>query len=192
MKRKPDDDAADASQFDSEATEREPDPRDGDENDTVTRLTAERDEWKDRTARALADQENARKRQLRELQDARQYAITNFAGDLIDAVDNMERALAGAGGDERKNDPVVLGVRMVYDLLMKALKKHGVEAVEALGKPFDPNLHNAIAEDETDTVAPGTITAEWQRGYRIGDRLLRPAMVRVACKKRGSNEQKSS
>jgi len=149
----------------------------------------ERDDWREKYARALADQENARKRHLRDLADARQYAITGFATDLLDAVDNMERALAGAGED-RKDDPVVRGVSLVSELLLKALKKHGVEAVEALGRPFDPNFHNAIAEDETSDAAPGTVTAELQRGYRIGDRLLRPAMVRVA--KARSGESRSS
>lgn len=164
----------------------DPDPDDeatdpGDEDTTGStdaELAKERDEWKEKYVRALADHENARRRHLRELQDARQYAIAGFAEDLLDAVDNMERAIAGAA--DRQDDPVVAGVRMVHELLSKVLKKHGVEPVDALGKPFDPNLHNAIAQDETSDCAAGTVTAELQRGYRIGDRLLRPSMVRVA------------
>lgn len=148
-------------------------------NDRIAALERERDDFKDRLARSLADAENARKRQQRELLDSRQYAISQFARDLLEAVDNMERALDGIPPDQ-KGSPIAAGVMMVADLMLKALKKHGVEPVEALGKSFDPNVHNAIAEDPTDEVAPGTITAEWQRGYRIGDRLLRPAMVRVA------------
>jgi molecular chaperone GrpE len=144
-----------------------------------TRLAAELAETRERYARALADHENARKRHQRELSDSRQYAITAFAGDLLEALDNMERAVAQAG-DERRDDPLLLGVRMVADQLQKALKKHGVEAVEALGKPFDPNFHNAVAEDAVEGAAPGTVTAELMKGYRIGDRLLRPAMVKVA------------
>jgi molecular chaperone GrpE len=153
---------------------------DGEESPALdASIARERDEWKDKYARALADQENARRRQLRELQEARQYAISGFAEDLLEAVDNMERAMAGAGHD-KADDPVLAGVKMVSDLMLKALKKHGVEAIDALGKPFDPNLHNAVAQDEESDAAPGTVTAVWQKGYRIGDRLLRPAMVRVA------------
>lgn len=159
---------------DDEAT----DPGDDGESTSEAGLAKERDEWKEKYVRALADHDNARRRHLRELQDARQYAISGFAEDLLDAVDNMERAIAGAG--EKSDDPVVAGIKLVNDLLLKVLKKHGVETVDAMGKPFDPNFHNAIAQDETDEVAPGTVTAEWQKGYRIGDRLLRPSMVRVA------------
>lgn len=160
----------------------------GDER--IAQLERERDDLKDRLARALADAENARKRQQRELADSRQYSIAQFARDLLESVDNMQRALDGIPADQ-KDSPYAAGFAMVADLLLKALKKHGVEAVDALGKPFDPNLHNAIAEDATDDVAPGTITAEWQRGYRIGDRLLRPAMVRVA-RSRGKQDASES
>lgn len=177
--RQGDSDSLDSEPLDDDDT----DPGDDVTNDAVgDELARERDEWKEKYVRALADHENARRRHLRELTDARLYAISGFAEDLLEAVDNMERAIAGA--EDRKDDPVVSGVRLVYDLLAKTLKKHGVEPVEALGKPFDPNFHNAIAQDEATDCPPNTVTAELQRGYRIGDRLLRPSMVRVA---RGAN-----
>ena len=136
-------------------------------------------EYRDRYQRTLAEQENARKRHQREMSDARQYAIADFARDLLEVVDNLSRAIDGIP-DDQTDDPLASGVRLVQDQLLKALKNHGVTEVEAIGAPFDPMFHNAVMEDERGDIAPGIVTEELVKGYQVRDRLLRAAMVKVS------------
>ncbi len=151
----------------------------GAKSDAVAALAREKEELLDQYQRALAETENLRKRHRREMADARQYAVAEFARELVDVVDNLERALTGVA-DDRKDDPLVAGVRLVQEQLAKALKNQGVTRIQAEGQPFDPMQHEAVQQEARDDVAPGTITRELMRGYKIGDRLLRAAMVMVA------------
>ncbi len=147
--------------------------------EATSELEAERDEWKERYQRALADAENARKRHQRETAETRQYAISELARELLGVIDNLERALDGVPED-RAGDPLVTGVRLVADQLQATLGNHGVVPIDALEQPFDPMLHEAIQQEERDDVPPGTVIEELMRGYRVADRLLRASVVRVS------------
>ena len=139
----------------------------------------------DRWVRERADLENLRKRNARERQDAIRFGSEAIVRDLLPVVDNLERAVqAGeSGGDGRS---LVEGVRLVLKTLLDALQRHGVERLSAKGEPFDPTRHEAVAVVESETAAPNQVVEEHQAGYRLHDRLLRPAMVSVAKARRGS------
>jgi molecular chaperone GrpE len=141
-------------------------------------------ELKDRLLRALAEVENVRRRAEREAEDVRKYAVADFARELLGVADNLQRALAGATAEARRSapelGPVLDGVELTERELMKALEKHGVRPVEALGRKLDPNLHQAVAQIEHPEAQPGEVVQVFQTGYTIADRLLRPAMVAVA------------
>ena len=142
-------------------------------------------EAKDRLLRTLAEMENLRGRTAREIEDARKYAVTGFARDLLEVADNLGRALASVPQEARETDEAVrnlmLGVEMTQRSLLTALEKHKVRRVAPQkGERFDPNLHQAMFEVPTDQQAPGTIAEVMQDGYVIADRLLRPALVGVA------------
>lgn len=137
-----------------------------------------KDNW-DRYLRAAADVENLRKRQKRELDDARLETKQKVLKEMLPVVDNLERAIEHAGEADSSVKPIVEGVQLVLRQFSTAFERLGVQPVEAMGQPFDPNLHEAISQQESDA-APGTIVQVLQRGYRSGDRLLRPALVVVA------------
>jgi molecular chaperone GrpE len=142
-------------------------------------------ELRDRLLRALADNENLRNRNAREMEDARKYAVTGFARDILDVADNLRRALTSVPAGAREQDEalgnLMLGVEMTERSLLGALEKHRVRRVEPKpGERFDFNLHQAMFEVPTDAVPPGTIAEVMQAGYVIADRLLRPALVGVA------------
>jgi molecular chaperone GrpE len=136
-----------------------------------------KDNW-DRYLRSAADLENLRKRNKRELEDARYEAKTKTLKEMLPVVDNLERAIEHASKDGVSN-PIVEGVQLVLRQFQTAFERLDVVGVEAENKPFDPNLHEAISQQESDA-PPGTIVQVLQRGYKIGERLLRPALVVVA------------
>ncbi|MBL8766356.1 MAG: nucleotide exchange factor GrpE [Planctomycetes bacterium] len=140
---------------------------------------AKHDEAHEKFARTLAEADNARKRGLREIETARLYAAERIAKELLQVTDNLRRALDGVP-PERADDPLAVGVKMVEDQLVSVLANHGVKPMETLGQPFDPNFHEAIATDERGDVPPNTVVDELVRGWKIHDRLLRAAMVRVS------------
>jgi molecular chaperone GrpE len=133
---------------------------------------------KDRWLRAAADLENTRKRTKREIDDAKFEAKNKVLKEMLPVVDNLERAIEHAGGGSEKN-AIVEGVQLVLRQFSTAFERLEVTAVDAMGQPFDPNLHEAISQQESDE-PPGTVVQVLQRGYRAGDRLLRPALVVVA------------
>lgn len=139
-----------------------------------------KDNW-DRYLRAAADLENLRKRQKRELEDAKFDAKNKVLKEMLPVVDNLERAIehASAPGEDGKPHPIVEGVQLVLRQFTTAFERLDVTAIDALNQPFDPNLHEAISQAESDAPA-GTIVQVLQRGYRAGDRLLRPSLVVVA------------
>jgi len=144
--------------------------------DEIARMEAELADLRDRSVRTLADFDNFRKRSEREREEMRRYALTGFLRELVDVLDNLDLALAAGGSAEDLKRGVELTRRQFHDLL----RRHGVEPVSALGERFDPALHEAVSRDEDPTVEAPRVSAELRRGYRIFDRLLRPAMVRVA------------
>jgi molecular chaperone GrpE len=148
-------------------------------------LAKEAAELKDRLLRTLAEMENLRRRTEREIADTRQYAVANFARDLLGVADNMQRALDTLSADFRDQaDPVVKshieGVELTERELLKVMEKHGIRKFDPQGQKFDPNLHQAMYEVPDPNVPAGTVVQVMQPGYMIGDRMLRPALVGVA------------
>ena len=148
-------------------------------------LTAERDELKDRMLRTLAEMENLRRRTEREISDARSYAVTNFARDVLNVADNIHRALDSVPADARATADGALkglidGIELTERDLGKTLERHGVKPVEPEGQKFDPNRHQAMFEVPNPDVPAGTVVQVVQAGYVIGERVLRPALVGVA------------
>jgi molecular chaperone GrpE len=142
----------------------------------LAKLKAERDSLLDRLARAQAEFDNARKRAAKEQQDFRDYAASDVIRPLLPVLDSFERAL------QTKSETADFrgGVELIYKQLQDALAKLGVKPVAAKGQPFDPHQHEAIEMVETNDVPDHEVIEELQRGYKYKERLLRPAMVRVA------------
>ncbi|MCJ2118015.1 nucleotide exchange factor GrpE [Methylobacterium sp. J-001] len=148
-------------------------------------LTAERDELKDRTLRTLAEMENLRRRTEREIADARAYAVTNFARDVLNVADNIHRALESVPADAKAAADgafkgLIDGIELTERDLAKTLERHGVKRVEPEGQKFDPNRHQAMFEVPNPDVPAGTVVQVVQTGYVIGERVLRPALVGVS------------
>lgn len=136
---------------------------------------------KDRYVRTAADLDNLRRRQLKERQETLHYGHENLVKDLLNTVDNLERAVDHAKGSDAKDLVALLqGVELAQRELVTVLGKHGVEVIEAEGVAFDPNVHEAVAQIEEGSVPPGSVARVYQKGYRLRDRLLRPARVVVA------------
>ncbi len=136
-----------------------------------------KDNW-DKFLRASADLENLRKRQRREIDEVKLETKSKVLKEMLPVVDNLERAIEHASSTGEKN-PIVDGVQLVLRQFTTAFERLEVTQVEALGKPFDPNLHEAISQLESDE-PPGTVVQVLQRGYKAGERLLRPVLVVVA------------
>lgn len=145
-------------------------------SEELQRVKGERDSLLDRLARAQAEFENVRRRAAKEQQDYRDYALSDAIKSLLPVVDSLERAV------QVKADPAELrnGVELIYKQLQAALAKLSVNPIEARGEAFDPRYHEAIEMVETNDAPDHHVIEELQRGYRFKDRLLRPAMVRVA------------
>jgi molecular chaperone GrpE len=153
--------------------------------DAVAELAREAAELKDRLLRTLAEMENLRRRTEREVADARVYGVTNFARDIVGVADSMERAMKAL--DDGIRDKADAGVKALLDgvelterELLKVLEKHGVTKLEPEGQKFDPNMHQAMFEIPDPSVPAGMVTQVVQPGYKIGERVLRPAMVGVS------------
>jgi molecular chaperone GrpE len=145
-------------------------------------LTAEVASLRDRLTRALAEIENTRRQGERRTQDAQQYAITNFARELLPVVDNLRRALDAARPDETRNqnNGLIEGVAATDRALTQILNRFGVKEVSALDEPFDPMKHEAVMETDETEQPPGRVVQVLEDGYTLHDRLLRPARVVVA------------
>src|SRR5215831_1239010 len=144
-------------------------------------LQAERDEIKDRMLRIAADFENWKKRSRKEQIDAEARVREQVLKDMLEVVDNLERATSAYVENGSVDGASVLkGVNLVLRLFQSKFERYGVKPFESKGQPFDPRLHEAISQVPTADVAPGTVANELQKGYRIGDKLLRPAIVAVA------------
>jgi len=136
-----------------------------------------KDNW-DRYLRTAADLENLRKRQKREMEDAKLESKGRVLKEMLPVVDNLERAIEHATAQAGTN-PIVEGVQLVLRQFLTAFERLEVTPIDAAGQPFDPNLHEAISQQDSDA-PPGTVVQVLQRGYKSGERLLRPALVVVA------------
>lgn len=140
---------------------------------------------KQETLYAKADTQNVRRRMEKDIQDARAYAATGFARDILSVADNLARAIEAIPQELREDDKfkgLVAGIEATQRELDKVFGQHGVTRIAAMGLPLDPNQHQAMMEVPTAEAEPGTIVQEMQSGYMIKDRLLRPALVGVAKK----------
>jgi molecular chaperone GrpE len=139
---------------------------------------------RERALRALADLENYRKRIQRERQDEHRFRALEPMRELLTVIDNLERALAAPGSVEDLKQ----GVELILKQMTTMLDNHGVERVEALGREFDPSLHEAVSRDEDADVPRPTVSEELQAGYTMHGRLLRPAVVKVTMPSRAKGE----
>jgi molecular chaperone GrpE len=145
--------------------------------DEIVELRKERDALHDRLLRQAAEFDNYRKRIDRERKETAQYAAAEFLEDLLPIIDDFERALQNdAPGAESYRQ----GLEIIHRALMETLRKRGVTPIEAVGTKFDPQVHQAVVYEEDPKRRDGEVTEEFRRGYRLGDKLLRPAMVKVA------------
>ena len=152
--------------------------------DPIAQLESEKLDLKDKLLRALADLDNVRKRTEREVADARTYAVTGFARDMLGVADNLRRAIESLGAAaETAEGPMkamIEGVDLTERELVKTLEKNGIRKVDPLGAKFDPNLHQAMFEAPDPTQPKGHVVTVVQTGYAIGARVLRPALVGVS------------
>lgn len=143
----------------------------------IKNLRKEKDEWKDKYLRALAEMQNTRKRLEREKEEFTRFALSEFLKELLLVVDNLERALESR--DESDGRPFQEGVTLIYRQMLDLLRKQGVKPVENKDNKFDPNVHQALISEEAEGIKEPEITEVLQKGYWLHDRLLRPALVKV-------------
>ncbi|WP_435417601.1 nucleotide exchange factor GrpE [Parerythrobacter aurantius] len=154
-------------------------------SDAIAQLKSDLEAAKQEVLYAKADTQNVRRRMEKDIQDARAYAATGFARDILSVADNLGRAIDSIPQelrDDEKFKGLVAGIEATQREIDKVFGQHGVTRIAAMGLPLDPNQHQAMMEIPTTDAEPGTIVQEMQAGYMIKDRLLRPAMVGVAKK----------
>jgi len=148
------------------------------EQPDAAELQKQRDDYYDRLLRKTAEFDNYRKRTERERLQLSEAAAADLIEELLPLVDDMERALKVETGAEA--DPIRRGVELIHKQLLETLRKRGVKPIESLGADFDPHFHQAVAHEPAEGHREGEVTEEFRRGYMLGERLLRPAMVKVA------------
>lgn len=155
------------------------------ELDPLDALKAENDDLRDKFLRLAAEMDNLRRRTEREVKDAKAYAASSFARDMLAVSDNLRRALEAIPGElkdaaDAVMKPLIEGVEMTERAMLSTLERHGVKKIDAEGQKFDPNFHQAMFEIPNPNVPNNTVVQVVQSGYTIGERVLRPAMVGVA------------
>jgi molecular chaperone GrpE len=150
----------------------------------VEKLREEIADLRDRSMRTLADFDNFRKRSERERQDLRKYALIEPIREFLTVMDNLDLALSAGGSAE----DLKRGVEMIHRQMQDLLRRFGVQEVKAVGEAFDPQIHEGVSREENADVKTPTVAAELRRGYTLHDRLLRPAMVKVAVPREGGGE----
>ncbi|WP_368652129.1 nucleotide exchange factor GrpE [Ornithinibacillus sp. 4-3] len=143
----------------------------------LEKLRTEQEETLNRYLRLQAEYDNFKKRTQKERVAERKYKSQDLASDLLPVLDNFERALQVETNES--NQGIIEGIQMVYNQLTEALASHGIQQIETIGQPFDPNLHHAIMQVEDEEKESNEILEELQKGYLIHDRVIRPAMVKV-------------
>jgi molecular chaperone GrpE len=165
--------------------------------DLIEKLNEEIMSLKDQRLRAIAELENFRKRAEKDQSDALKYGISNFAKEIINIRDNIERAQSSISDEAKNNEAiksVIEGIDLIVQSVVSTFEKIGIKKIESLNEKFDHNLHQAMMEIENEELEPGTIVQELIPGYTLHDRLLRPAMVGVSkkSKKNEDNADKSA
>ena len=165
--------------------------------DLIEKLNEEITDLKDQRLRAIAELENFRKRAEKDQSDALKYGISNFAKEIINIRDNIERAQSSISDEAKNNEAiksVIEGIDLIAQSVVSTFEKIGIKKIDSLNEKFDHNLHQAMMEIENDELDPGTIVQELIPGYTLHDRLLRPAMVGVSkkSKKNEDNADKSA
>jgi len=150
----------------------------------IKSLEEEAKETYDRFLRVSAEFENYKKRSAREMSEFKKFANESLIKELLLVVDNMERAISSSKDEGNSNSGLIEGIDMTLKELLKIFEEFGVKQVESLGKPFDPNFHQAVMQEETDEHPHNTVINELQKGYIINERLLRPATVVVSKEKK--------
>ena len=166
----------DAAAAEDIAEEAQPEP------DPLEVLKAENEKQRDQLLRLAAEMENLRRRTARDVKDAKAYAVTAFARDMLGVSDNLRRALDAIPEDKRTEEikGFIEGVEMTERSMLSGLERHGVKKIEAEGARFDPNIHQAMFEVPNPEIPSNTVVQVVQAGYMIGERVLRPAMVGVS------------
>ena len=163
------------------------------DEDIILKLNEEISDLKDQRLRAIAELENFRKRAEKDQSDALKYGVTNFAKEIINIKDNIERAQSSISDEVKTNDAVksvVEGLDLIAQATVSTFEKIGIKKVESINQKFDHNLHQAMMEIEKDEMEPGIIVQEILPGYTLHDRLLRPAMVGVSKNTQENQENK--
>ena len=160
-----------------ETAEPAEEPIENNEPVDAAELKKQRDDYYDRLLRKTAEFDNYRKRTDRERQQLSEAAAADLLTELLPLVDDMERALRAEGNDA---EAIRMGVELIHKQLLEILRKRGVRPIEALGADFDPHYHMAVSHEPANDRREGEVIEEFGRGYMLGDRLLRPAMVKVA------------
>ena len=159
--------------------------------DLIKKLNEEISGLKDQRLRAIAELENFRKRAEKDQSDALKYGISNFAKEIINIRDNIERAQSSISEEAKNNEAiksVIEGIDLIAQSVVSTFEKIGIKKIESLNEKFDHNLHQAMMEIENDDLEPGTIVQELIPGYTLHDRLLRPAMVGVSKKTKKNDD----
>ncbi len=150
----------------------------------IAELEAERDEMRDKWVRAEAETQNIKARGRREVDETRQYAVQKFAKDVVEAAENLRRGISSLPAASPGEPEIVIKLRDGFEGVERSfvalLERNGIQADDPVGKPFDANLHQAMAEQPTAEQPPGTVVQSWSRAWTLNGRLLRPAMVVVA------------
>lgn len=148
-------------------------------NESV-KLKEELNDYKDKYLRQLAETENMRKRLQKEKQELTHYALSNLLSEFLNPIDHMESALKHTDNMSEEVKHWGVGFKMILTQFKDVLANNGVEAMETLGKPFNPHLHEAIEAVESEDMPPGTVVEECVKGFKMGDKVIRPARVKVA------------
>ncbi len=146
----------------------------------IARLQEELEQAKDMALRAQADAQNVKRRAEQDVEKARKYALERFCSELLPVVDNLERALEAASGEDEAMKPIAEGVELTLKSFLGALEKFQIKPVDPAGEPFDPEFHQAMSMVENPDAEPNTVLAVMQKGYTLNGRLVRPAMVMVS------------
>jgi molecular chaperone GrpE len=164
--------------------------------DSLEKVTAERDELKDKYLRSLAEMDNFRKRVKKEKEEFQKYVMADFFLGLLEVVDNLERALKArvaaeiqtnhSGANNEKS--IISGIEMIHKQLLDLLRKNGVEEIDALGRTFDPNIHQALSKEEREGITSPVVLEVYQKGFMYNGKLLRPVLTKVAM----PNEEKAA
>ena len=186
----PIDDTSEVSEAEESSADAE--PEDSPEAEVLANLEAEYEAYKvesekqhDQMLRTIAEFDNSRKRAEREKEESLKYALESFAKELIPTIDSIERAIQSTK-ESQDVDALAEGVEMIYKGLLSTLEKRGVTPIEAVNEPFDPMQHEAVMHVESEDVPENAVIEEWQKGYMLHNRVIRPSMVSVS---KGKSEQ---